>query len=290
MDVAVVGAGRAGTAIGVALARAGHRVVGATGRAPSRDRVARHLPGTPIVPIAQAAAQADLVVLGVPDDALAAITREVAASVRPGVWVVHLSGASGLDVLEPVRGAGARGLGIHPLQTFPDVAHAIDRLHGATMAVTADDEEGLAFGEQLARELGGVPFRLADELRPLYHAAAVFASNHVVVTSAVAEALFVAAGVPDPRAAMAPLQRATLENLTTLGAAAALTGPAVRGDAGTIDRNLTAVRDLGSVFDAGEVAVAYVAMARLALDLAVDAGRLRADERLAVEEVLARWR
>ncbi|HEX5951341.1 MAG TPA: DUF2520 domain-containing protein, partial [Actinomycetota bacterium] len=93
------------------------------------------------------------------------------------------------------------------------------------------------------------------------------------------------AGLSDPRAALAPLQRATLDNVEEVGPAAALTGPAVRGDAGTVERNLRALGE-----HAPEAVAAYVALADLALDLASRSGRLPRHGRVAVEEVLARWR
>jgi predicted short-subunit dehydrogenase-like oxidoreductase (DUF2520 family) len=208
----------------------------------------------------------------------------LASSLVPGTWVAHLSGALGLEALEPARAAGARRLAIHPLQTFPDVDAALERLAGSSVAVTADDEEGSALGEGLARDLGGRPFRLADERRPLYHAAAVFASNYLVTTAAVAEALLAAVGVPDPAAALEPLQRASLDHVRDVGAGRALTGPVVRGDAGTIRRNLEALKQ-----DAPDLVPAYVGMARAALDVADRAGRLPAGARAAVEDVLAPW-
>ena len=129
-----------------------------------------------------------------------------------------------------------------------------------------------------------MPFPLADELRPLYHAGAVFASNALVTVSAIAESLFTAAGVPDPGAAMAPLQRASLAHVEDLGPARALTGPAVRGDAGTIRRNLEALR-----VHAPELVPTYVALARSALHLAQGSGRVPPASRAAVEDVLADW-
>jgi predicted short-subunit dehydrogenase-like oxidoreductase (DUF2520 family) len=286
MDIAVVGAGRLGTALAVLLERAGHRVVGVSGRDGTAERASRHLPGVPVTEAGEAAAAAEVVVVSTPDDAIRSAVDALAAAValRPGAWVVHLSGALGLDVLEAARAAGARRLAIHPLQTFPDVDSALRRLPGCAIAVTADDAEGEAMGERLARDLGGLPFPLSDERRPLYHAAAVFASNHLVTSAAVAEALFAEAGVPDPAAAVAPLQRASLENVERLGAGAALTGPAVRGDAGTIRRNLEALKQ-----DAPELIPAYAAMARVALDVADRAGRLAPEARSAVEDVLAEW-
>lgn len=285
MDVAVIGAGRVGTAVAVGLRRAGHRIVGVSGGASTEQRAVRYLPGVAVVDAHVGAAAAEVVVVSTPDDAIRSTVDDLAAAaLHPGAWVVHLSGALGLDVLDAALAAGARRLAIHPLQTFPDVESALRRLPGCAIAVTADDAEGEAVGDRLARDLGGVPFRLADERRPLYHAAAVFASNYLVATSAVAEALFEAVGVPDPPAALAPLRRASLENVEQLGAARALTGPAVRGDAGTIRRNLEALKQ-----DAPELVAAYVAMARVALDVAVRAGRLPPGARAAVEDVLTAW-
>jgi predicted short-subunit dehydrogenase-like oxidoreductase (DUF2520 family) len=112
----------------------------------------------------------------------------------------------------------------------------------------------------------------------------VFASNALVTVSAIAESLFSAAGVPDPRAAMAPLQRASLANVEALGAARALTGPAVRGDAGTIRRNLDALSR-----QEPDLIPVYVALARSALHLAERSGRVAPAARAAVEDVLAEW-
>jgi predicted short-subunit dehydrogenase-like oxidoreductase (DUF2520 family) len=284
MRVAVVGAGRVGTAVAVLLQRAAHTIVAVSGRGATRGRAASFLPGVAVVDARDAVADADLVIVGVPDDVIEEIVVSLGDAVRAGRWIAHLSGARGLDVLDAAREAGARRLAVHPLQTLPDVTGAIERIPGSTIAVTADDEEGYFLGERIAEDLLGEPFRLQDELRPLYHAAAVFASNYLVATSSVAAELFSAAGVPDPARAMAPLQRATLDNLERLGARRALTGPAARGDAGTIDRHLAAL----TVAAPGAIP-AYVAMARLALDLAERGGNLPSDRRAACEDVLARW-
>jgi predicted short-subunit dehydrogenase-like oxidoreductase (DUF2520 family) len=286
MKVAVVGAGRVGTAIAVLLERAGHRIIGISGRAETRGRASAHLPHAPFLEPAEAAAAAELVVIGTPDDVIepTAGALAAAAAVGAGTWVSHLSGALGLDALRPSRHAGARILAIHPLQTFPDVGSALERLPGCSIAVTAEDEEGYLLGERLADDLHADPFRVADELRPLYHAAAVFASNYLVTASAIAESLFAAAGLPDPAHAMAPLQRASLDHVEQLGPARALTGPAVRGDAGTIRRNLEALER-----HAPGLVPSYVTMARATLDLAEGSGRLPSGSRAAVEEVLAGW-
>ncbi len=286
MNVSVVGAGRVGTAMAVLLGRAGYRIVAVAGRGPTRDRTSRFLSGVPFLEPADAARTGELVLIGVPDDDIHAIAGRIAESggFRSGQWVAHLSGASGLDVLSPTRAAGARPLALHPLQTFPDVAGALERIPGCAIAVTAEDDEGYTVGERIADDLMARPFRLEDSMRPLYHAAAVFASNYLIVTSGIAEDLFRRAGVPDPLGAMLPLQRASLDNVARLGATEALTGPAVRGDATTIERNLVALRAARP-----DAVAAYVVLCRAALELAAASGRLPQDRRAAVEAVLAPW-
>ena len=286
MDIAVVGAGRVGTAVAIALRTAGHDIVAVSGGAATGARAARFLPRVPVLGSAEAAGLASVVILALPDDALGTVVGEVAAGggFREGGWAVHVSGAAGLAVLDPAAAAGAHRLAVHPLQTFPTVEDAAERLRGAAIAVTGDDPEGEEFGMLLANDIGGVAFRLDDEARPLYHAAAVFASNYLVTVSAIAADLFAIAGVPDPAGAMGPLQRATLENIARLGPGAALTGPAVRGDVTTIDRNLTALVSVRP-----DAVAPYVALCRVALQLGIDAGRLAPEDALAVSEVLDAW-
>src|SRR5581483_6388769 len=186
------------------------------GRRPPSGR--RFLPGVPVVEPADAARGAEVVLIATPDDRIGeACDRIVSAwPSGEGRFVAHVSGATVLS--------------IHPLQSFPDVERALARLEGSGMAVTALSEDGFALGERLARDVGGRPFRLADQDRPLYHAAAVFASNYLVAVLSVAEDLFGRLGLE--RELFLPLARASLDNTAATGAALALTGPGGRGDGG----------------------------------------------------------
>jgi len=283
VEISVVGAGRVGTALAVLWRRAGHHIVAVAGGSATAGRAAAHLPGVPVLDDASAALDAEVVLIATPDDAIRTACAQIAPALRPGAAVIHASGATGLDALDAA--GGARRLSLHPLQTCPTVEAAVERIPGAAFAVTALDEEGFALGMGLAIDAGGHPFRLADAAKPLYHAAAVFASNYLVTVTALAEELERAAGVPDPLVALAPLQTATLSNVLRVGPAQALTGPAVRGDAVTVTKNLEAL-----AASVPEAVRPYVALADLALALAERAGRLPEDGRGAVEEVLARWR
>lgn len=283
----MVGAGRVGTAMAVLLARAGHRVRAVAGGQATRERAARFLPGVPVLPAEEAARGVELVLLGTPDAAIEPVCTSLAraGAIAAGQAVAHLSGATGLSALGAAEAAGATVLSIHPLQTCPDVEAAVARIPGAAIAVTARTPEAFALGERLALDVGGRPFELEDAAKPVYHAAAVFASNYLVTLTALAAELERLAGLPDPMAALLPLQRATLENVAALGPEAALTGPAVRGDAATVETNLRGLAE-----HAPWAVPAYVALAELALELASASGRLRPEGRAAVEGVLARWR
>ena len=286
MDLAVVGAGRVGTSLAVLWRRSGHRIVAVAGGAATPERAARFLPDVPVLDAIGAAKGAEVVVIATPDSVIGPVCQEMAAAGALDALnaVVHASGATGLDALAPAAAAGASTLSVHPLQTCPTVEAGVERIPGSTFAVTADADEGFALGERLVRDAGGRPVRIDDERKPLYHAAAVFASNYLVTVTALAEELGLAAGIEDPIAAFAPLQEATLANIARVGPAEALTGPAVRGDAVTLLRNLEALDRY-----APAAVRSYVILADLALALADRSGRAPAD-RAAVEEVLARWR
>jgi predicted short-subunit dehydrogenase-like oxidoreductase (DUF2520 family) len=167
----------------------------------------------------------DLVLLCVPDRVIA----EVAATVSPGPWVAHVSGATPLDALEP----HVRRFGLHPLQTFTR-SRGAEQLDGAFAAVSAETEEGHEVGLWLSRTLGLEPFTLADSKRAAYHAGAAIASSYLVTLRRAAGSLLEAAGAPPE--ALDPLMRRTIENDFEL------TGPIARGDWATLDAHLAAIR------------------------------------------------
>jgi len=167
---------------------------------------------------------ADLVLLCVPDGAIA----NAAAEMAPGPWVAHMSGATPLAALAPHR----RRFSVHPLQTFTR-SRGAEQLDGAWAAVTAETEEALAAGTWLAETLGLRPFALHDSARTLYHAGAVFASNYVVTLQRAAALLFESAGAPPQ--ALEPLMRRTIEN------GFELTGPIARGDWDTVAAHRVAI-------------------------------------------------
>ncbi len=172
------------------------------------------------VAIDDAAADVDLVLIATPDTVVA----DVAAAIRPGRAVVaHVAGSLGLDVLAPHD----RRAALHPLMSLPDAEIGAERLTGGWFAVAGDP-----LVADLATALGGRTFEIADDDRALYHAAAAVAANHLVALLGHAQRLGASVGVPAD--ALMALALGSAENAVALGPAAALTGPAARGDEATL--------------------------------------------------------
>lgn len=272
LAVGVVGAGRAGTAMAVALARAGHRVVAASAVSEaSISRIGRSLPQAAIAAPEQVVERADLVLLTVPDDVLPDLVAGLAATGVPleGRLVVHASGRHGLAVLDPAVRSGALPLALHPVMTFTGRSDDAEKMTGICFGVTAPDPLR-PVAEALVVEMGGEPVFIAEELRDTYHAALSSAANHLVTLVVQASDLLREAGVADPARMLGPLLDAALENVLALGDAA-LTGPVARGDADTVAAHVTAIRDA-----APEALPAYLALARLTAGRALAAGTLTA--------------
>jgi predicted short-subunit dehydrogenase-like oxidoreductase (DUF2520 family) len=245
-EVVIVGPGRMGLALGSALATCGEvrRLTfwGREAEPPPHPLFSR--PGSEVEyrlgpqPLPSGTT---ILILAVPDDRLEEVARGVASAgpAPPGCVAFHLAGALTTEVLAPLHAAGYAVGSLHPLQTVADPWSGADRLVGAAFAI-AGEPEALAAARRLIRALRGTPLVVPPSLRPLYHAAAVFASNYFVALVAVAARLLKQAGIPDSEAlpAILPLVRGTLDNLEHLGISAALTGPIARGDVDTVRRHL----------------------------------------------------
>jgi predicted short-subunit dehydrogenase-like oxidoreductase (DUF2520 family) len=156
-----------------------------------------------------------------------------------GCVALHLSGELSTDALAPLYHRGYAIGSMHPLMAVADPWLAGDRLVGAAFAMTGDPVANTA-ARRLVSALGGVPLTIAATQRPLYHAAAVVASNYLVALTGAAVRMLVEAGVDDEDAvrALLPLLRGTLDNIQQLGVRAAVTGPIARGDVDTVRLHL----------------------------------------------------
>jgi predicted short-subunit dehydrogenase-like oxidoreductase (DUF2520 family) len=274
LAVGIIGAGRAGTALGVALARAGHQVVAASAVSDASLRRAHaNFPDALITDPGQVLRRADLALLTVPDDVLPGLIAGLAATGAPlaGRLLAHASGRYGVTVLEEAVRQGALPLALHPVMTFTGRSDDVDRLRGTSFGVTAPEVLRPA-AEALVIEMGGEPVFIPEEHRDLYHAALASAANHLITLVAQAADLLKTAGVAEPARLLGPLLSASLDNALRFGDAG-LTGPVARGDAATVAAHVAALEAAPSA-SAAAVA-AYVAMARLTADRALAAGLLK---------------
>ena len=283
--VGIIGAGSVGTALGVAISRAGWPVTAVASRdARRRERFAALVPGARAYAEAPAILDAvELIVVSVPDDAISA----VAGSMRlfAGQTMVHTSGLLGAGVLSASLGAGSHIGAFHPLVSFTaDVERSVAGLSGATVAVEGDDVT-VGLLADLAEAIGGLPVRLPAGAQAAYHAAAVLASGGLIALLDAVVALGAVAGLDEPGAVAVygRLMEQTLANARAVGVAAALTGPITRGDAGTVTAHLEALARF-----APEVADLYLAAARRELVIAEERGTLAPDDAERVRSALAK--
>ena len=269
--IGIIGAGNVGTALGVAISRAGWPVAAVSSRDPGRrDRFRALVPGSrAFADPAALLEEVELAILAVPDDAI----PEVAGSIHlpSGRALVHTSGLLGAEVLAPARTPASQIGAFHPLVSFTaDVERSAAAIRGATIAIEGDAAL-LADLTRLAGDLGAQPVRLPPGTKAAYHAAAMMSSGGLVALLDAIVTLGGVAGLDEPEAlsVYCRLLEQTLANAKESGVAAALTGPVARGDAGTVADHVEALRRL-----APDLLDIYTAIARRDLKVAQERGSL----------------
>ncbi|HKO36441.1 MAG TPA: Rossmann-like and DUF2520 domain-containing protein [Pyrinomonadaceae bacterium] len=252
-----------GTALGIALRRAEHHIeVVVTKSAPSARRAAKLIGGgaagwvarqpnhAPEVTLSRLV-QSDLLLISTPDDALEAVAGHLGDTIRSaGVdrgkdqrVAIHTSGAVSSEVLAPLRALGFSVGSLHPLVSIADAAAAHNPFSGAHFCVEGD-RAAARIARSLVKDLGGRPFTISAEAKPLYHAAATVSSGHVTALFDVAIGMLQECGITTRRARqiLAPLLQSTAANLAAQSPAQALTGPFARGDVATVGKHLAAMK------------------------------------------------
>jgi predicted short-subunit dehydrogenase-like oxidoreductase (DUF2520 family) len=260
--LAIVGAGRVGRALGRDLHDAGWNisVVVTRSHASARQAVRAIGAGQPFSGLTRLILGASVVLIAVPDDKISDVAQRL-ARVGGEEWrgkiVLHTSGALDSSVLEPLGKLGAETGSIHPMQSFssrmpPPLDGVLIVMEGAPAA--------LRMARRMAHSVGGQPVRIRSSDKLAYHAANVFAAGHVLSLIETAVAILSKAGFSRRQASQALLRlsRQVLQNFEKFGPAAAWTGPAARGDFGTIAAHARALRSAPREFQE-----AYSALNRL---------------------------
>lgn len=234
MRLVIVGPGRAGQSIAIASERAGHEIVGVLARTSGATK-------WPDLDWDQPLPDSDVVFVAVRDDDIAGVSAQIAPLVGNVGVVAHLSGFTPVLVLHHLQEIGVEVGGFHPLVSLPDPETGAGALRGGFVGI-GGDPLAVDMLTHLASTLGMEHFRLDDEARPAYHAAAAAAANFVVASLAVSGDLFDSAGI-EPRVSR-PLVERVVANVFDKGPAASLTGPIVRGDIDTVIGHLTAAHEV----------------------------------------------
>jgi len=283
LRIGFVGAGKVGSAVALILQRAGYEVIGVASRSRASAEVLGQQLGCPVLPAAEVARRADGLFITASDDAIARVAAEIAqeGAFHTGQFVLHMSGALTSRALEPAAAQGAVTLSIHPIQSFATVEKALALLPGSYFSIEGDPR-GYDFARRVVNDLGGKSFFLDLDAKVLYHAAAVTACNYLVGLLACSMQMLEAAGIPEEVGlpAFLPLVTGTFENVRALGIPGALTGPIARGDIGTLEKHLAALKGMPR-----QLAV-YTALGLVTVDVALAKGTISREQAAKLRSLL----
>jgi len=280
--VAIIGAGRMGSAVGFLLTRKGYAVSAITARSLASAERAQVFIGSGMVTTdaVKAASTADIICITTPDGTIETICDAIARGngFRPGKLVVHTSGAHSIDLLSAAKQAGAFRAVVHPLQSVASRELGVEHLPGSYFRIEADLEARDA-ARDIVTALGGIELSMpkwsADKTsQALYHAGAVAISNYFVALIDYGLLCYETLGAhkQDALQAVLPLIKGTLNNIEAVGIPAALTGPIARGDIETVYDHLMAMRA-----KAPELLELYCVLAKHTSAVAKDKGSLTPD-------------
>ncbi|HNY50539.1 MAG TPA: DUF2520 domain-containing protein [Smithella sp.] len=281
---AIIGTGMVGTAIGFLLKKSGYKITSLYDKSPAALKRAVSYTEANITLVPQDILRdADYILITTPDDAIASACADIALSPEiKNKFIFHMSGAGGLDLLEPAKKAGAYVASIHPLQSFSSIEQAIRNIPGSYFGITAE-KKALLRAKKIVRNLQGIPIVISPDQKPLYHAAACFASNYLVTLMNIVESISKTIGIneKDARQAYLPLVYGSLKNIEKSGSILSLTGPIARGDCSTVRKHIQSFQKT-----LPQYASVYSELGFLAVKIAQQKGTLSAGQTKKINALL----
>jgi predicted short-subunit dehydrogenase-like oxidoreductase (DUF2520 family) len=246
--LSLIGAGRLGSTLIVALAAKGYQVYGVCDKDLSLARETAHALGAKVALDEPSAVcpGADIIILAVPDAQIKPVSEQLAAAgtLKKGQVVCHTSGFLPSSVLVAVKFSGVYAVSMHPMMSFTRRMMGAEALRGVTFALEGD-AVALETTRELAAALDGFAVVIKAQDKPLYHAAAVMSSNYLVTLLAQSVALLRKAGISaeEARQMLLPMATAVIDGLKDETLDQALTGPVERGDAITVEGHIRALKN-----------------------------------------------
>ncbi|MFC1490243.1 Rossmann-like and DUF2520 domain-containing protein [Candidatus Latescibacterota bacterium] len=283
----LLGAGRAGTVLSIALSQAGYRFtwIGSNKREDAGKLAHKLGIGGYGLGFEGFGETADFLILAVPDDKIrcAASDAVQAGIISDDTVVAHLSGALESEILEEAKEAGASVMAFHPAQTFTMSSNPATVLKKICFDMEGDDT-ACSLGESIATDLGAVSIRLDPAHRIFSHLAMTAASNYTVSLMRIAEDIMAVAGIPNDKAGMMlhPLFSATANNISSIGTTGSLTGPVSRGDTDVLSKHFKALEDMD-----GNYRAVFANLAEIALKITIERGDISAEKAEEIKKIIS---
>lgn len=245
MKIGFIGAGKAGTALGDYFHQKGLTLSGYASRSGQSAKEAAQFTNSKYYSTYNAlVADSDMIFLTVSDSAISSVWNLIKEMPLQDKIICHCSGSISSQVFSGIHDKGACAYSIHPLLAIHSKEHSYENLTHAIFTVEGD-KKYLHKIVHLLENLGNKVQSIATESKPLYHAAAVFASNHVVALAKVSMDLLGKCGFDENAAlaAISPLLMGNVTNIAKVGPTQALTGPVERNDVSTVQKHLDGLDD-----------------------------------------------
>jgi predicted short-subunit dehydrogenase-like oxidoreductase (DUF2520 family) len=246
-SITIIGAGRLGGALALALARKNHLVENLAVRNTAKaERIAALIEPKPAIITAKdySKINSEIILITTQDSEIGTVAESLARAINYEPQVFHTSGSLSSEILHSLKQVGCQTGSIHPLVSISDAELGAERFTNAYFCVEGDKKAILTAGK-IVKTLSGKSFSVATEYKALYHASAVTACGHLVAVVDAALEMLTACGLAekDARQILLPLIQSTVENLTQQNASEALTGTFARADRETLDKHIKILRE-----------------------------------------------
>ncbi len=247
INITIIGAGRLGGALALALTKKDFRVENlAARRFETAEKIAKLLESPPKILLNNDFFDitSDVVLITTQDSEIEIVADELAGKLKFKPIVFHTSGSLSSEVLKNLKSSGCSVGSIHPLVSISDARLGAERFADAYFCVEGD-KAAVEIAEKIVEMLGGKSFSVATQYKTLYHASAVTACGHLVALVDAAIEMLTKCGLSetDAQTVFLPLIKSTVENLEEQTTAQALTGTFARTDAGTLEKHIKILRE-----------------------------------------------
>lgn len=284
-EISIIGAGRLGTSLGVALSKKGYRIKFLSCRTSLSAEESRKIigEGKASTDNTLAARAGDIVILSLPDEEIVKVTKELADTDInwSEKFIFHCSGLLSSEILKSLKAKGALTASIHPVQSFAHKRTPPEQFENIYFGLEGE-ARALEESQKIIQKLGGRSFIISAENKALYHTACSIASNFFVVLLDTASSLLKEVGLQEEKAfqVLLPLVKGTLHNVKKFDIHASLTGPVIRGDKASVEKHLEALRKFPPFYEM------YRRLAFQALEIASREKKLSAQKIKGLKDLL----